>query len=101
MDSDSYKAFVLDQLDSLGIVRCLPMFGGFGFYLEDKFFGIIFRERLYFKTSPTTRKEYVRLGMKPFSPRPRQTLKSYYEVPADILENRERLLEWAKLALSQ
>jgi DNA transformation protein and related proteins len=36
--------------------------------------------------------------MKPFRPNPKQTLKTYYEVPADILEDRELLARWADAA---
>lgn len=37
--------------------------------------------------------------MEPFRPNVDQTLQRYYEVPADVLEDRGRLLEWAQQAL--
>jgi DNA transformation protein len=36
--------------------------------------------------------------MKPFRPNPKQTLKTYYEVPVEIVENAERLAQWANPA---
>jgi len=36
--------------------------------------------------------------MKPFRPNPRQTLKSYYEVPIHVVEDREQLAAWAEQA---
>ncbi len=36
--------------------------------------------------------------MKPFKPNARQTLKNYYEVPVDVLESADSLVEWAKTA---
>ena len=36
--------------------------------------------------------------MKPFRPNARQTLKSYYEVPADVVEDRGLLRRWADRA---
>jgi DNA transformation protein len=33
--------------------------------------------------------------MKPFRPNAKQTLTSYYQVPAEILEDNERLCDWA------
>jgi DNA transformation protein len=36
--------------------------------------------------------------MKPFQPRAKQTLKNYYEVPADILEDDEQCVTWATQA---
>jgi DNA transformation protein len=37
--------------------------------------------------------------MGPFRPNERQTLKSYYEVPTEILEDREVFLSWAREAI--
>jgi DNA transformation protein len=90
---DSFRDFVAEQLGDGVEIR--PMFGGYGIYRGDNFFGILFKKRLYFRTSPLTRAAYVSAGMAPFKPSARQTLKSYYEVPADILENRDKLRAWA------
>ncbi len=75
------------------------MFGGHGLYRGGTFFGIIFKGRLYFKTNNTTRTDYVERGMKSFRPNPGQTLKNYFEVPADILEEPDRLAAWAQDAI--
>lgn len=95
---DSFRDFVLDQLRPLGEVRCRAMFGGYGLYLGADFFGIIFEGRLYFKTDATTRESYRSLGMGPFAPGAAQVLKSYYEVPEEIVEDDERLADWARKA---
>src|SRR6266550_9141730 len=52
------------------------------------------------KTDDSTVGEYRKLKMKPFRPTARQTLRSYYQVPLDILEDAERLCEWAARAIS-
>jgi len=36
--------------------------------------------------------------MKPFRPNAKQTLKTYYEVPVDIIEDSEQLVEWSEKA---
>lgn len=95
----SFKDFILDQLDGLGALEARPMFGGFGLYQEETFFAIIFRSRLYFKTDPTTVDAYRKMGMRPFRPNAKQTLKTYYEVPVEIIEDRDRLAEWARKAI--
>jgi GNAT superfamily N-acetyltransferase len=74
------------------------MFGGHGLYERQAFFGIIYRGRLYFKTDENSREKYLKLGAKPFRPRARQTLKNYYEVPAQIIEDPDRLAAWARRA---
>lgn len=37
--------------------------------------------------------------MGPFRPNERQTLKSYYEVPPEVLDDHEALLAWAREAI--
>lgn len=76
------------------------MFGGEGLYRHDRFFGILFKGRLYFKTDAATRPLYIERGMKPFRPSAKQTLKSYYEVPVDLIEDPEQLLEFAERAIA-
>jgi len=96
---DSFRDFVAGQLEPDTVFR--PMFGGCGLYRGDDFFGILHQGRLYFKTGPRTRARYVEKGMKPFKPNARQTLKSYYEVPVEILEDRDALRAWALEAASR
>jgi DNA transformation protein len=39
--------------------------------------------------------------MKPFRPNSKQTLKTYYEVPVEVIEDSEQLVTWATDASSQ
>ena len=55
MKQDSFKDFVLDQMSDLRGVTCRAMFGGYGVYQGEVFFGIIHRGRLYLKTDSTSR----------------------------------------------
>ena len=96
----SFKDFVEDQLSGVGDVSFRAMFGGHGLYRGATFFGILFKDRLYFKTDDTTRPDYAGRGMKCFQPSKKQKLKNYMEVPADILEDRDLLLEWAMKSCS-
>ena len=102
MDS-SFRDFVLDQLGKLGGMAgavCRPMFGGYGIYAGDAFFAIIFRGRFYFRTDESSRPAYVNQNMKPFRPRAGVALRAYYEVPADVLEDADQLVEWARVAIA-
>ena len=92
---DGFRDFVLDQLSELPGLTHRAMFGGYGLYQRDIFFGIIHKGRLYFKVAPKTVVHYKEQGMKPFRPNAKQTLKSFYEVPVDIIEDSEHLAEWA------
>src|SRR4030065_1322527 len=74
------------------------MCGGDGPPLGEYFFGILHDGRLYFKTDETTREKYRNRGMGPFAPSEKQVLKSYYEVPEEIVEDDEELASWAREA---
>jgi DNA transformation protein len=97
--SDGFKEYVAEQLGEGMTFRA--MFGGYGIYRGDLFFGILHKSRLYFRTGPRTRADYIGKGMMPFKPGARQTLKSYYEVPADVLEDAETLRAWALRAAAR
>jgi DNA transformation protein len=73
------------------------MFGAVGLYRGDIFFAIISDGTLYFKVDDTNRGEYVSRHMAQFRPypdRPEHSM-SYYEVPADIIEDPEQCVAWA------
>lgn len=98
--SEGYKEYIVDQLGKLGYVTVKKMFGGAGIYNDGLIFGIIANDVLYFKVDDSNRSDYEGAGMKPFQPfDDKDTVMSYYEVPVDILENRESLADWARKSL--
>ena len=101
MANDSLKSFLLDQLSALPDLRAKAMFGGHGLYQADRFFGIFMEGRLYFKVDAASRAAFVERGMGPFTyEKGRRTLAmNYFEVPPDVLENREELVAWANCAI--
>ena len=99
--SDSYKAFVLEQLQSTGRVTAKAMFGGVGLYYERSFFGLIADDVLYFKVDDSTRPDFERSGSQPFRPYGDESYSmQYYEVPADVLEDRTALKTWVGKAVA-
>ena len=44
-------------------------------------------------------REYRKRKMKPFRPNAKQSLKTYYQVPVEIIEDGDRLCEWAEAAI--
>ncbi|MCM8794922.1 MAG: TfoX/Sxy family protein [Candidatus Omnitrophica bacterium] len=95
MKTDSFKDFVMDQLQRMPGVRAKAMFGGHGLYNGNNFFGIIYKGKLYFRTGPKTVSRYKQAGMKPFKPNAKMTLKNYYEVPVEVLEDPYQIMVWA------
>jgi DNA transformation protein len=99
--SDEYLEYVLEQLSALGGLVPRRMFGGAGIYQDELFFGLIFKDTLYFKVNDDNRASYEARGMarfRPYENRPQVSL-TYYEVPVDVLENREELALWARQAV--
>jgi DNA transformation protein len=95
----TFVDFVLqDQLTDFAF-ESRKMFGGFGLYSKEYFFGIIYGDALYLRTNDQTRPAFVDAGMEMFRPNPRQVLKAYYQVPTDVLENAGDLAKWVRSAV--
>lgn len=99
--SEGFKGYIIDQLEQLGYVTVKKMFGGAGIYHGGIIFGLIADDVLYFKVDDSNRSDYEQAGMKQYRPPfiDKPMVMPYSEVPADILEDRERLSEWARNAL--
>lgn len=95
----SFKDFIMDQLQDLNDIEARRMFGGYGLYQDETFFGIVHKGKLFFKIDESTVGEYRKRKMKPFRPNAKQTLKSYYQVPADVIEDVDELRQWAARAI--
>jgi DNA transformation protein len=99
MTGEGFEGQIRERPSPLGEVTLRPLFGGHGVYWGETIFAIVFRGRLYLKVDDRSRPDFVSRGMPPFRPNERQTLKSYFEVPPDVLDDREALLSWAKEAV--
>ncbi|MEN8133549.1 MAG: TfoX/Sxy family protein [Pseudomonadota bacterium] len=94
-----YIDYVLEQLEGIGTLRARRMFGGVGIYLDDIFFALIADDILRFKVDESNRDGYILAGMEPFRPYQDKTMTlQYYEVPIEVLEDRETLADWARKA---
>lgn len=102
MHHTSYVDYILDTLQSFGNIRLKKMFGSYGLYKDTIFFAIISDDTLYFKVGHGDQHFYEKHGSKPFTYTKKngQSINlSYWEVPADILENREKLALWIERSL--
>ena len=101
MARDSFTNYVLDQLTALEGLRAKAMFGGHGLYHHEVFFAIVMAGRLYLNTNTRTQAAFLKRGMSPFIYRkgPETMALKYFEVPADVLEDRTALVQWAKTAI--
>jgi len=92
---------LVDLLSPLGEVTYRRMFGGFGLYVDGRIVAIVDDGVLYLKADEVNRPRFEALGMAPFRPFPdKDTTMPYHEVPADLLDDQERLLELAGTAVA-
>lgn len=99
--SADYLAFVLEQLSSFGPIHHKKMFGGVGFYKDGLMFGGLMNGILHFKVDDHSRQTFIDRGMEPFSHgKTQKTLPTYYQVPVEIIEDRDELASWAEIAYS-
>ncbi len=99
MAGERFNDRILDQLAALGEVTSRHMFGGHGLYWRGVIFGLLFRDRFFLKVDERSRPDFEARGMGMFRPNERQTLKSYYEVPPEVLDEPEALLSWVREAI--
>jgi DNA transformation protein len=101
--SDEFVDYVVDQLSGWGQVSARRMFGGAGLYRDGAMFGLIADDVAYLKVDDSNREDFVKEGSSAFNPYPEKTktyVMSYYEVPADVLENPGQFAEWAERSLA-
>jgi DNA transformation protein len=95
----SFVDFVAGQLNNLEGLACLAMFGGHGLYHGRTLVGIVSGDRLYLRAGAATAAEWARRGMSPYR-RDHEVLRTFVQVPEDVLRDRARLTSWALAARS-
>ena len=99
--SGEFLEYVLDLYREWGGVTARRMFGGAGLYRDGKMFGLIAADVLYLKVDDTNRARFESAGAGPFKPwDDKPMVMSYYEVPADLMEDAEMLVEWSAQSLA-
>lgn len=96
----AFVGYILDQLHWLGPVSSRRMFGGTGLFLDGLMFGLVMNNSLYLKANVETRTRYEAMGCGPMSyERKGKTIAlSYYQLPEEVLDDREQLVDWANEA---
>ena len=97
--SKEYLECVIDLLSAIGPVQAKRMFGCAGLYHQGTFFGLVADDVLYFKVDDANKADFEAAGSGPFRPFGTYAM-SYYEVPADALEDPDELGVWARKAVA-
>ncbi|MFC1969853.1 TfoX/Sxy family protein [Chloroflexota bacterium] len=93
--TSEYLEYVMEKLSPLGQIKSRAMFGGYGIFHEGVMFALIADDNLYFKVNESNRDDYQKAGSQPF---PHGM--SYWEVPAEVLEDNSKLPIWAESSLA-
>ncbi len=93
-----FITYLLEQLAPLGDVRARAMFGGFGIYRGERMFALVADDALYIKVDDVSRAEFEARKLLPFryETRGETKLMSYWQPPAEAMDDREMLCEWAQ-----
>jgi len=100
--SPEFQEFLQDQLALFGPIGIRRMFGGAGVFRDGLMFALVVDETLYLKVGDMNRDDFERAGMKPFTymRKSKPASLGYYEVPADVLEDRQEMRDWAERAFA-
>jgi len=99
--SNDYLEYLLDLLEDWGGVTTRKMFGGAGLYKNGRMFGLVADDVLYLKVNDSNREQYEKAGSRPFKPYPgKHVTMSYWEVPAEIMEDSQLLTLWSERSLA-
>lgn len=96
--SEEYVSFVNEQLSNFDGIYTKKMFGGIGYYNEGVMFGLLGNDIFCLRVTDENRADYEKFGMRAFMSSETTKGLPYYEVPAEILEDRDALVAWAKKA---
>ncbi len=98
--SAQFREFALEQMGRVEPVTGRGMFGGVGIYSSGLFFALIADDTVYLKVDDTNRADFEAAGMGPFRPfGDGSPAMHYYELPAELLEEPDRLRPWMHRAL--
>lgn len=92
--NQSQLDFIIDQLEGIGDFIPKKMFGGVGFFKDGIMFALLGNGIFNLRVDETNMKDFSEYGMTRFLATKEKKGLPYYEVPADILEDRDRLTEW-------
>ena len=98
--SQGFREYVREQIERVAPLSMRAMFGGVGLYSGGIFFALIDDDTVFFKVDGRNRPDFEAAGMQPFRPfGDDRTSMQYYELPAEVLEDREELRRWIRGAL--
>lgn len=92
--------YLPEIFEDFGPIGVKKMFGGYGVYREGLMFALVVDDTLYLKADGENRHHFEQQGLPPFEYLRSGKLArlSYYQAPAELLEDRESAAIWARHA---
>lgn len=94
-------AHCLDRLEGWAVAT-RPLFGTTALYRDGLVFALVWRGSVYFKVDAESRADYEAARSRPFTFTTRKgeeaAVPSYWEAPAEVIEDDEPFLIWAERA---
>ncbi len=94
-----FRDYVLDQLRGIGEFETKNMFGGTAVLINGAAFAKIKHGSLWLKADKENVDNFAEMGMPQYTYGKDNSRKlNFYETPADVLEDQDVLVQWAKEA---
>lgn len=98
--SESYRNFILDQLSDLGTFETRNMFGGTALLHCGHAFAKVKHDTLWLKADDSNRADFIDAGMPQYTYGKDGSRKlNFYEAPAEVIDDPEQLVAWAKRSM--
>lgn len=93
-----FNAYLLEVFELFGTIQIRKMFGGYGVYHDGLMFALVADETLYLKADAENAKFFEEQGLAQFAYQRegKMAKMSYYQAPAEFMEEREQAAIWAR-----
>lgn len=98
--NEGYLEYVKEQMSLIGEIESKKMFGGMGFFKDGIMFGMIGGGVLRYRVDEENQADYEAKGMEPYRTKPNTKGMPYWEVPVEVLEDRDELKVWTEKAIT-
>lgn len=93
-----FIAYLPEVFELFGSIQIRKMFGGYGVYHDGLMFALVADETLYLKADAENAKFFEEQGLAQFAYQRegKMAKMSYYQAPAEFMEEREQASVWAR-----
>jgi len=97
---EEFKNFVLDQLQGIGEFETKRMFGGLALLHQGSAFAKIKHDKVWLKVDESNIIDFEKHEMQQYTYGKDNSRKlNFYETPIEIIEDRDKLKDWAKKSI--